>query len=88
MWAFLASNGSRIKITFRGFYFEDRNGYLEIGDGLNPEDPTSVTRYTGTEMPGNVISVNNAAFVGVQRLCTLKKGIDFSLEITAEKDPG
>ena len=88
MWTFLAPNGSRIKVTLNRFHFEDHNGYVEISDGLNPDNSNSVSRYTGTEAPGNVISVSNAAYIGVQGLCTLKSSIDFSLEITAENYSG
>ena len=88
MWTFVTSNGSRIKITFNRFHFEDHNGYLEICDGLNPETSTTLTRYSGTEAPGNVISVSNAAYIGVHSLCALNSSIDFNLEITSEKNSG
>ena len=89
VWTFVTSDGSRIKITFNSFHFEDHNGYIEISESLNNETTTRLfTRYSGTEAPGNVISISNAAYIVVQALCTLNKGLDFNLKITTETDSG
>ena len=60
----------RLRISFNKFSFDE--GYLEIGDGSLYSESTRLTRFNGSTIPSDVISVNNAAWMRISSRCTVK----------------
>ena len=67
-WAFNTSSGYRIHFQFGKFSFYWSTSYysaLEIGDGLNVKASTRLVHFRGLDMPSNVTSVSNEAWMKV-----------------------
>ena len=79
---FNATTGFRIKLTFQRFVFNGSNEWLEIGDGLESSEDRRLARFSGTDLPWEVTSVSNAAWIKINTLCR-KRTPDFSLTIIA-----
>ena len=68
IWTFSASEGYRIRFNFEEFSFYWNNfdyNLLDIGDGLNQDAATRLATFGGRDIPSNVTSVSNAAWVKV-----------------------
>ena len=69
VWTFNTSRDNRIRLTFHefGFYWNNYNyDLLDIGDGLiYSETSTRLATFGGRDLPSNVTSVSNAAWVKV-----------------------
>ena len=68
VWTFNTSTDHRIRLTFHkfGFYWNDYNyDLLDIGDGLDIQSFTRLATFGGRDLPSNVTSVSNAAWVKV-----------------------
>ena len=67
-WRFNTSTGFRIRFHFNEFHFYESIGYhsaLEIGDGLIRGTGTRLAHFRGSEVPMDVTSVSNAAWMQV-----------------------
>ena len=73
---------------FKNFDFEDYNGYLEIIDNFESQESTTITRFNGTDIPNNLISVSNTVRTIVQGPCTDENRIKFNVIIKAGKESG
>ena len=68
IWTFNTSEGYRIRFNFTEFsFYWNTNDYnlLDIGDGLNQNAETRLATFGGRDLPSNVTSVSNAAWLKV-----------------------
>ena len=63
VWTFNTSAGFRIMAIFRDFNFEESREFLVIGDGSVHDEASELVRFSGTDLPSNVTSVSNAAWM-------------------------
>ena len=86
-WTFKAPENFRVILVFESFSFPAPHGYLEIGDGVIIGETTRLVHFTGTDLPSNVTSVTNAAWVAVHVRCgTINE--TFRITISAVNDSG
>ena len=68
VWTFNTSKDHRIRFNFHDFSFYWNNydyNLLDIGDGLESDNPTRLATFGGRDLPSNVTSVSNAAWLKV-----------------------
>ena len=68
IWTFNTSLGHRINFTFTNFglyWSTNYYSFLEIGDGLDPGESSRLAHFRGLDLPSNVTSVSNAAWMKV-----------------------
>ena len=64
LWTFSTSVGSNINIEFEQFGLHNHHHeYVELGDGLEKTEGTTLAHFTGRSLPQNVTSVSNSAWV-------------------------
>ena len=66
---FTAPNGFRIRGLFEKFGFDKPGEYLEFGDGLTNTEEKRLARFYGTDVPSDVTSVSNSAWIKVSTPC-------------------
>ena len=84
---FTAPNGFRIRGLFEKFEFGKPGEYLEFGDGLRNTEEKRLARFYGTEVPSDVTSVSNSAWLKITTLCGTDIP-DLSMVIRPVRSPG
>ena len=66
-WTFTTSAHQRIRFSFSDFHVSTyhQDHYLEIGDGLIGKDSTRLARFRGHDLPTDVVSVSNSAWLNM-----------------------
>ena len=82
------SRGYQVRIAFNQPVFGNREEYLEIGDGLYQGEETRLTRFNGSALPNDVISVTNAAWINVISPCTNEGTLIMNITINRQTDSG
>ena len=84
IWTFNTSEGYRIRFNFTEFRFywntHDYN-LLDIGDGLNQDDDTRLATFGGRDLPSNVTSVSNAAWLKVNEPYAIHNSCDIKYKL-------
>ena len=89
-WTFSTAENLRIRFNFHSFGFSTfYNNFLEVGDGRNLENSSILAHFTGYDVPSNVTSVSNSAWL----LCCQRSQAAFHnmymrVEISAVEFPG
>ena len=86
-WTFSTTSDLKIRITFSQFRFVDDNWYLEIGDGKDIRKATKLAHFTGYDLPDDVTSVTNAAWIKVHAACGINSAT-FGMTVTSVRDEG
>ena len=74
VWTFNTSEDYRIRFTFHEFSFYWSNydyNLLDIGDGIVQIDTSKLATFGGRDLPSDVISVSNAAWLKVNEPCII-----------------
>ena len=71
-----------MRFEFQQFAFDGPEEYLEIGEGLVAGEETRLARFSGTDLPWEVTSVSNSAWIRIETPCR-KRTPDFSILISA-----
>ena len=86
-WTFSTAPDLKIRITFSQFRFVDGNGYWEIGDGKIIGKATKLAHFMGYDLPNDVTSVTNAAWIKVHAACGINSAT-FGMTVTSVRDEG
>ena len=84
---FEAPIGLRVRFEFQQFSFDGPEEYLEIGEGLVSGEETRSAHFSGTDVPSDVTSVSNSAWIRIETPCR-KRTPDFSIMISAVNNTG
>ena len=77
----------RLNITFDDFFFSKTSEFLEIGDGLIANEGTRLAHFSGTDLPSNVVTIGNTAWIKVHAACW-NVSSTFSVTIYAINETG
>ena len=65
-WKFSTFEQLKIRFAFEEFDLKEQEEYLEIGDGTTYGEETMLALFTGADLPRNVTSISNSAWVNIR----------------------
>ena len=87
VWTFSTASDLHVRFSFQRFNFHLEE-FLEIGDGRIPHDDTRLVLFRGKDLPSDVTSVSNAAWMRVKVLSHDTTFPEMDLNITATTHTG
>ena len=69
IWTFNTSREKKLRIEFEDFFLSESFEFLEIGYGLTVKNETRLAHFMGTDMPSDVITIGNSAWINVNVSC-------------------
>ena len=64
--AFNTTFGYRFLISFQQYCLEGSDDIIQIGDGINYEEETRLSRFSGRTTPSDVMTISNFVWINIQ----------------------